>query len=120
MTPLAIDTPQGPARAHLHAARKPAAALILGHGAGGGVDTPDLISVSNVAVEAGFSVALVEQPYLVAGRRSSPSPQRLDEAWTATVAQLREGKLAGLPIVVGGRCAPAAAAASCRSPATTA
>ena len=70
--PLEIDTPHGSARVHLQAAPDAAGALVLGHGAGGGVSAPDLVAASRAALEQGFSVALVEQPYLVAGRRSSP------------------------------------------------
>jgi predicted alpha/beta-hydrolase family hydrolase len=114
---LDIDTPQGLARAHLHPAERPAGALILGHGAGGGVETHDLEVVTGVAGEAGFSVALVEQPYLVAGRRSSPPANRLDEAWTAVVDQLRGDELRDAPLVVGGRSAGARVA--CRTAAET-
>jgi uncharacterized protein len=114
---LEIDTPQGPARVHLHPAKEPVAALILGHGAAGGVTTKDLVMVTEVARSAGFSVALVEQPYRVAGRRSSPPPPRLDEAWMAVVEHLRAGELRDLPIVVGGRSAGARVA--CRTAADT-
>ncbi len=77
----------------------PRAGLVLGHGAGGGVESPDLIGATEAANEAGLSVALVEQPYRVAGRRS-PSPARqLDEAWLAVVPPL----FPDLPLIVGGR-----------------
>jgi predicted alpha/beta-hydrolase family hydrolase len=114
---LEVDTPQGPARVHLHPAEGAAGALILGHGVGGGVEAPDLVTATEVAVVEGFSVALVEQPYRVAGRRSAPSADRLDEAWTAVVAHLRDGELGGLPIVVGGRSAGARIA--CRTAAAS-
>jgi uncharacterized protein len=110
---LDVDTPQGPGRVHLHPADGAAGALVLGHGAGGGVEAPDLVTAMEIALAEGFSVALVEQPYRVAGRRSSPSADRLDEAWTAVVAHLRDGELGGLPIVVGGRSAGARVA--CRT-----
>lgn len=113
MSVFEIDTPQGPARVHLHQVEGAAAALVLGHGAGGGVDTPDLTAVTGAANEIGISVALVEQPYRVAGRRSPPNAERLDEAWTAVVAKLAESKLGDLPIVVGGRSAGARVA--CRT-----
>jgi predicted alpha/beta-hydrolase family hydrolase len=113
MTTLDVETPQGPARVHLHPADEPAGGMILGHGAGGGVDAPDLVAATNVAREEGLTVALVEQPYKVAGRRSSPAAPRLDEAWTAVVNHLREGDLAELPLIVGGRSAGARVA--CRT-----
>jgi predicted alpha/beta-hydrolase family hydrolase len=113
MTVLEIDTPHGPARAHLNAAAEPRGALVLGHGAGGGVTTPDLVAVTDVAHSERFSVALVEQPYRVAGRRTPAPAQRLDAAWTAVIEHLCSGELRGLPLVVGGRSAGARVA--CRT-----
>ena len=101
---LELDTPHGPARVHLHAAAAdPVAALVLGHGAGGGVGAPDLVVATEAAHGAGVTVALVEQPYRVAGRRSPAPAAQLDAAWAAVVAQLRAGALGGLPLVAGGR-----------------
>jgi predicted alpha/beta-hydrolase family hydrolase len=117
VTALEIDTPHGPARALVHAADEPIGALILGHGANGGVRAPDLVAVTHVALSAGFAVALVEQPYLVAGRRSPAPARQLDAAWTAVVSCLREGELSGLPPIVGGRSAGARVA--CRTAADT-
>jgi predicted alpha/beta-hydrolase family hydrolase len=114
---IEIDTPQGTARAQLHAAGDAKGALALGHGAAGGVETPDLKAVTDVALAEGFSVALVEQPYRVAGRRSSPPAPRLDEAWTAVMEHLRDAELGGLPLVAGGRSAGARVA--CRTAADT-
>ena len=87
-TVVEIETPHGLARAHLHAARKPRAALVLGHGAGGGVEAPDLVTARDVALETGLTVALVEQPYRVAGRRSPAPAAQLDAAWTAVAEAL--------------------------------
>jgi uncharacterized protein len=98
-----IDTPHGPARAHLHRADEPLAAIVLGHGAGGGVSAPDLQIAGDVAQEEGLSVALVEQPYRVAGRRSPAPASQLDTAWLAAVDHLRASELAGLPLITGGR-----------------
>jgi uncharacterized protein len=100
---LELATPHGQANVQLHAADRPRAALVLGHGAGGGVAAPDLVAATGAALAEGVSVALVEQPYRVAGRRSpAPAPQ-LDAAWTAAVEQLRADQLRGLPLIVGGR-----------------
>ena len=107
---LELDTPQGPARAHLHPVDSPAGLLVLGHGAGGGVGSPDLVGATDAAREAGLSVALVEQPYRVAGRRSPAPAAQLDAAWSSVISQLpREG----LPLFVGGRSAGARVA--CRT-----
>jgi uncharacterized protein len=98
---LEIDTPRGPAGVRISdPAGRPAALLVLGHGAGGGVDAPDLQRVQAVALAAGVRVALVTQPYRIAGRRApAPAPQ-LDEAWTAVVGQIADG---AVPLLVGGR-----------------
>jgi len=103
VTALELETPHGPGRAHLHAADSPRAALALGHGAGGGVSAPDLVAALDAALDKGLSVALVEQPYRVAGRRSPPAASQLDAACSAVVAGLRADALAGLPLIVGGR-----------------
>jgi predicted alpha/beta-hydrolase family hydrolase len=112
-----VDTPHGPARVHLHAADEPAGALVLGHGAGGGVAARDLVAATKAAGEAGVSVALVEQPYRVAGRRSPAPAAQLDAAWVAVVEHLRAGALGDLPLVAGGRSAGARVA--CRTAAQT-
>lgn len=103
MGTLDLDTPHGLARVHLHPAPEPRAALVLGHGAGGGVGSRDLVTATEAALAEGFSVAGVEQPYRVAGRRSPVPARQLDAAWTAVVGQLAAGELAGLPLVAGGR-----------------
>jgi predicted alpha/beta-hydrolase family hydrolase len=103
MTTIEIDTPHGPARAHVTKVRGARGALVLGHGAGGGVGARDLKAAAEAARDQGFSVALVEQPYRVAGRRSPAPAAQLDAAWTAVVAALRRGALRGLPLIAGGR-----------------
>jgi uncharacterized protein len=104
-----LETPHGPARVHPHDVEAPRALLVLGHGAGGGVTAPDLVGATAFANEAGVSVALVEQPYRVAGRKSQPAAKQLDAAWIAVVEQLR----GELPLLVGGRSAGARVA--CRT-----
>jgi uncharacterized protein len=98
-----IDTPSGTANAHLNHATEPRAALVLGHGAGGGVQAKDLVAVAGVAHSVGMSVVLVEQPYRVAGRRSPAPAHQLDAAWTAVIHHLVAGELRGLLLLVGGR-----------------
>src|SRR5438105_10215222 len=88
-------------------------ALVLGHGAAGGVEAPDLVAARDAARAERLAVALVEQPYRVAGRRSpAPAPQ-LDAAWTAVVAELRRRRLIAGELIVGGRSAGARVA--CRT-----
>jgi uncharacterized protein len=105
-----IDTPHGPARAHVQPVEYPAALLVLGHGAGGGVSAPDLMVATRAALEKQVSVALVEQPYLVAGRKSQAPAGQLDAAWLAVIDALREPEL---PLITGGRSAGARVA--CRT-----
>ena len=64
---------------------------------------PDLVAATDAALSEGVSVALVEQPYRVAGRRAPAPARQLEAAWTAVVDHLRGGELLGLPLVVGGR-----------------
>jgi uncharacterized protein len=95
----------------------PLGALVLGHGAGGGIESPDLVGAAEAAGSAGLSVALVEQPYRVAGRRSPAPANQLDAAWASVVSQLGDGALRGLPVLTGGRSAGARVA--CRTAAET-
>jgi predicted alpha/beta-hydrolase family hydrolase len=98
-----VDTPHGRAKTHVYQVDGPRAALVLGHGAGGGVTSRDLVAVTGIARQQGFNVALVEQPYRVAGRRAPAPARQLDAAWTAVVDQLVAGELRALPLVAGGR-----------------
>jgi uncharacterized protein len=100
---LELQTPAGLARVHLHLKDGLRAALALGHGAGGGVAARDLVAVTDVALSEDIGVALVEQPYRVAGRRSPAPAKQLDAAWIAAVDHVRAHGFAGLPLVVGGR-----------------
>jgi uncharacterized protein len=103
VTVLELPTPYGLARVHLYAAKEPRAALVLGHGAAGGIEAPDLTAAREAARPEGITVALVEQPYRVAGRRAPAPAAQLDAAWTAVVESLRGDELGELPLIVGGR-----------------
>lgn len=103
MTTAELDTPHGPARAELHCAEEGRAALLLGHGAGGGISAPDLVAVTRTATEAGVHVALVEQPYRVAGRRAPAPAKQLDAAWLAIAEDLGQRWFQDLPLLFGGR-----------------
>jgi predicted alpha/beta-hydrolase family hydrolase len=117
---LEIATPHGPARAHVRHAEQARAALLLGHGAGGSIEAPDLLAATDAALAANVSVARIEQPYRVAGRRSAPPAPKLDEAWLAIWTALTPagGPFAGLPILSGGRSSGARVA--CRTATATA
>jgi predicted alpha/beta-hydrolase family hydrolase len=109
-----VATPLGPAR--VLATEPPGdviGTLVLGHGAGGGAEAPDLVAVAEAAAAEGWLVLRVEQPWRVAGKRIAPAPARLDLAWTAVVERLRDdGELPGR-LVFGGRSAGARVA--CRT-----
>jgi predicted alpha/beta-hydrolase family hydrolase len=109
---IEVQTPHGLARVRLaeHNGASPASAqggrrpaLVLGHGAGGGVGSTDLRATAEAADALGLRVALVEQPYRVAGRRSPAPARQLDTAWLAVIEALAAGPLAGSRLVVGGR-----------------
>lgn len=106
---LGLDTPVGPARAFVHQAARAHTTLVLGHGAGRGSDTLDLMALANGLPARGVGVIRVDQPWVVAGRRLAPAPRTLDRAWLAIVPSLPVvGRL-----VVGGRSAGARVA--CRT-----
>lgn len=99
----AVATPYGEARLHLDRARHPVAALALGHGAGGGVEAPDLVALARELPRQGITVYRIEQPWRVAGRRLAPRPETLDAATVACLNAIRVRCL----LVLGGRSAGA-------------
>lgn len=103
MTRIEIETPHGPARAELHCAEEGRAALLLGHGAGGGTAAPDLVAATRAATDSGVHVALIEQPYRVAGRKAPAPAKQLDAAWQAVADDLGDRWFAELPLIFGGR-----------------
>jgi predicted alpha/beta-hydrolase family hydrolase len=99
-----VATPHGDARVHVaRPVDAPVGLMMLGHGAGGGVTAHDLQLAADVALGAGLAVALVEQPYRVAGRRAPAPPAQVDAAWCAVAEHLHVTELADLPLIVGGR-----------------
>ena len=111
---FSFDTPRGPAGIRItEPTGPPASLLVLGHGAGGGVDAPDLTRIHDTATAAGVRVALITQPYRMAGRRSPAPATHLDEAWTAVVQHLSADDL---PLICGGRSSGARVA--CRTAVT--
>ncbi|MFI6443138.1 alpha/beta family hydrolase [Kitasatospora sp. NPDC050543] len=110
-----VPTPAGDARiSYAPAAGTARAVLALGHGAGGGIEARDLRALAEALPPLGITVALVEQPWRVAGKKVAPAPRTLDTGWVPVAERLREE---GLPLVVGGRSAGARVA--CRTGAAT-
>ncbi|MGA4507285.1 alpha/beta family hydrolase [Propionibacteriaceae bacterium G1746] len=120
-----VDTPQGTGRWHVSPAApgaeqgSPRALVVLGHGAGGGVDGIDLVALAALLPAHGITVARFEQPWKVAGKKVATRPPTLDEAWLAAVPALVTGSLGrqlhlgGAPLVVGGHSAGARVACRC-------
>ncbi len=104
-----IDTPHGEARLVVDQARRPVATLLLSHGSGNGIDTPDLEALARHLPRNGVTVVRLEQPWKVAGRRVATAPPTLDAALIAGANRLRTRT----PLVVGGRSAGARSAARC-------
>ena len=86
--------------------------LALGHGAGGGIEAADLAALAAALPARGVAVALVEQPWRVAGKKLAPAPRTLDAGWTGLWPALTQSA-SGAPVVAGGRSAGARVA--CRT-----
>jgi predicted alpha/beta-hydrolase family hydrolase len=112
MTRLEIETAKGIAWADVDQADDPRALLLIGHGAGGTVEAPDILAARDAALEAGVSVARVTQPYRVAGRRGMPPHPTLEQPWLDVATHL-ELRFPDLPQIFGGRSAGARVA--CRT-----
>ncbi|MBQ1093138.1 alpha/beta family hydrolase [Streptomyces sp. B93] len=105
-----ISTDAGEARVTWHRARKARLVLAVSHGAGGGIEARDLKALAAVLPEHGVSVALVEQPWRVAGKKVAPAPKTLDTGWRGIWPAVAKP---GLPVISGGRSAGARVA--CRT-----
>ncbi|MFC7424494.1 alpha/beta family hydrolase [Nocardia tengchongensis] len=101
---MRIETSAGPAEVEIdrRGRNKPGFLLVLTHGSGGGVDAKDLLAVRDSGVAMGGAVALVTQPYRVAGRRAPGKADVQDAAWLEIIAALRK-KVRGVPVIQGGR-----------------
>ncbi|MEV8554965.1 alpha/beta family hydrolase [Streptomyces sp. NPDC051917] len=105
-----VETDAGTARITWHKAKKARLVLALGHGAGGGIEARDLQALAGTLPAHGVTVALVEQPWRVAGKKLAPAPQTLDTGWRGIWPALAGMEL---PVVPGGRSAGARVA--CRT-----
>ncbi|MFF1450570.1 alpha/beta family hydrolase [Streptomyces sp. NPDC058274] len=105
-----IETDAGTARITWHEAKKARLVLAVSHGAGGGIEARDLQALAQALPAHGVSVALVEQPWRVAGKKVAPAPKTLDVGWRGLWPALAAS---GVPVVAGGRSAGARVA--CRT-----
>ena len=110
-----VPTPAGLARLHLLAAAEPRALLLLGHGAGGGVEAPDLASLTRAAVEAGHHRG-TGRAALPGRRPPVPGTGRPPRRGLHHGVRRRKAEAAGTPLVVGGRSSGARVA--CRTAVT--
>jgi uncharacterized protein len=101
-----VPTPQGDARLVVRRAKRPIATLVLTHGAGGGIDAPDLLRLARTLPQQEVSVTLVEMPWRVQGRKVAPRPALIDEAYRAVLDAMRMRS----PLIIGGRSAGARSA----------
>ncbi len=101
-----VATSRGDARLLVRRAKRPLATLVLTHGAGGGVDAPDLVRLARTLPQQDISVTLVEMPWRVAGKKIAPAPSVIDECFLAVLDNMRTRS----PLVVGGRSAGARSA----------
>ncbi|MFB7499564.1 alpha/beta family hydrolase [Streptomyces sp. NPDC056161] len=109
-TTLTIATDAGDARVTWHRTRRARLVLAVSHGAGGGIEARDLRALAAALPDRGVCVALVEQPWRVAGRKVAPAPKTLDTGWRGIWPALTAP---GLPVISGGRSAGARVA--CRT-----
>ena len=106
MQPWLVDTPLGPCRLTVSPAADPRAVLLLGHGAGGGIEAFDLVALASALPARGVTVVRHEQPWRVAGRKTVATPERVDQGWRPALDAVAD-RFAGLPLWVGGRSAGA-------------
>ncbi|MFF4896829.1 alpha/beta family hydrolase [Streptomyces sp. NPDC001068] len=105
-----VGTGAGDARITWHEASGARLVLAVGHGAGGGIEARDLQALAAELPRHGVTVALVEQPWRVDGKKIAPAPRTLDTGWRGVWPALAAP---GLPVVSGGRSAGARVA--CRT-----
>ena len=87
---MQVQTGQGPAEVTLAKVGKPSFLLVMTHGAGGGVETRDVLAAGEAARGLGATVALVLQPYRVRGASAPGNAEKQDAAWLEIIAALRK------------------------------
>jgi len=102
MERLALTTPKGDVSAAWHEGGRGAPALVVGHGAGAGMDHPFIEGFCEAVAADGISALRFNFPYIEAGRRTPDAPANAIGAFRAAFdeASRRSG---GRPVVGGGK-----------------
>ena len=78
------------------------AALVVGHGAGAGQNSPFMVRTAEGLAARGIAAATFDFPYMTARRSVPDRPPVLEQAWRDAIAQARSD-LSGLPLFIGGQ-----------------
>ena len=95
-----VATPRGDVSAAWHAADGPV--VIVGHGAGAGMDHPFIVGVCDGLADEGIAAVRFNFPYIEAGRRSPDQAKNAIAAYRA-VFDAVDGRGAGRPVLGGGK-----------------
>ena len=80
----------------------PRAALVVGHGAGAGQNSPFMVRTALGLAARGIVMATFDFPYITAGRRVPDRAPVLEQAWREAIGQARQ-EIAGVPLFIGGK-----------------
>jgi len=78
------------------------AALVVGHGAGAGQNSPFMVRTAEGLAARGITAATFDFPYMTARRGAPDRPPVLEQAWRDAIAQAR-AELGGVPLFIGGK-----------------
>src|SRR5688572_14930394 len=78
------------------------AALVVGHGAGAGQNSPFMVRTAEGLAARGITAATFDFPYMAARRGAPDRPAVLEQAWRDAIAQAR-AELGGVPLFIGGK-----------------
>jgi predicted alpha/beta-hydrolase family hydrolase len=119
MERFSIETPRGDVSAVWLPAAADASALVVGHGAGAGMDHPFLVGFCDAMADEGVATLRFNFPYLEAGRRSPGPAAHAEGAFAAAIratATRTRGSVYAGGKSYGGRIASMVAAAGDAGP----
>lgn len=100
-TSFTLETPRGPTAGILDVPAGAGAVVVLGHGAGSGMESPFMTGIAGALAELGLAVARFDFPYMHAGRKAPDAAPALIETWRLARAAVAER--VPLPLVAGGK-----------------